>query len=681
MLRLSAPISDSLAPRRQHVLIRLLLWCLALLATCPFALQAQDCNASTSDPAYNLACATCEGKAFWEQWNCGWDLPATNPAYQLCSQRVNERLLKCVASLPPAPPPPPPTPPAPAANPCVPELPMIAFSREPVAAGQTPYSAMQPMAAPPNSCTKATCACVVFLDPVPTQNGDPALMAPGSHLLEGTKVTTNKERLAKDGAAVGGIVADGAARVVIRIRADHPGQILTLSFVDDNQQYPSPQKDGQLSTIQGGLAGNTIQLVAQQTAQGPMAFAIYVAPNDFNRDNSGLNSHDYTLPSRYVVFTVQSTGFDDVTIPLNIFRPPIVLVAGLWDPGQSWGESGFTNYLLSNASWLPTPAPADFSASLAGRIVSPGTPPQGSGFPFPPILTPFWKFAPPREDSLGLDYSAPKFQKFIQQQIIIYRTHGGSLAAARADVVAHSMGGITTRWGERLPEFADARSFGKGNIHMLITFGTPHFGSPLPNWLFGDQCASSLFTSFGLAVLGASAVLQNPAVTTNGAIFDLAGSANGTGGGLSPNLQALNSCNETVPTALIAAQASDANLSGLTRSKQTLIDLLNGISCGGDSALLSQLTVTGWKQIFNNNPSDAIVPLASQLANQAGFTFPNTIHSGGLLKIFNGPVEMDPQSGIAAKVADLLNTPISSGVFFQCSGGAFHAAPAPGPPQ
>jgi hypothetical protein len=246
------------------------------------------------------------------------------------------------------------------------------------------------------------------------------------------------------------------------------------------------------------------------------------------------------------------------------------------------------------------------------------------------------------------------------------------------------MGGLVTRWGEMLPQFTDARSFGKGNIHILATIGTPHFGSPVPNVMFVDPCAALAFTALKSGVFGQGVTLVNPNEIQNGAVFDLAGSPDGTGQVLSPNLQALRNCNESVPSALLGGQADDVSYSGLNVGKELLIQIANQNACLSTSALATTLTQSGWKALFNNLPNDALVAVTSQLASQAGnFIAQETIHSDALAAIFKGPGELETKSGIAAKVADLFNTPISSSpsVFYQCSGGGYHNASPAGPPQ
>ena len=68
-----------------------------------------------------------------------------------------------------------------------------------------------------------------------------------------------------------------------------------------------------------------------------MAFALYAAPLDFDR-----NGRDDNAAQRGVTLQVQSLSSPGppVPAPVNIFPTPVVLVHGLWDTQLAW--SNFT---------------------------------------------------------------------------------------------------------------------------------------------------------------------------------------------------------------------------------------------------------------------------------------------------------------------------------------------------
>src|SRR6185437_2468449 len=151
-----------------------------------------------------------------------------------------------------------------------------------------------------------------------------------------------------------------------------------------------------------------------------------------------------------------------------------------------------------------------------------------------------------------------------------------------------------------------------------------------------------------------------------GAVGDLQG--DGFGGGLSDALQRLTQpTSKSFPTALIAGVVNSANLQGLTTSPDTnAIFLLCAASLEFDP-LVQALSPNGLPTIFGQ-PSDAIVPLASQLNNlqpNDGFLFFGYVHSDGAERLgFAGPsVLVDPLNRVSNKVIELLNTPVSDPIF------------------
>jgi hypothetical protein len=138
---------------------------------------------------------------------------------------------------------------------------------------------------------------LTFLDPVPD-------------LLSGNDVTTDPESLATGGTPVTGIVADGVARVVLRFPARFAGEALRVTLLNDRgQTSSSSEEDGTLAGIAhtgpspAPVPPGTsapVQITAVATSQGPMAFAIYRSPADFNRNGKDDGA------ARSISFQVQS---------------------------------------------------------------------------------------------------------------------------------------------------------------------------------------------------------------------------------------------------------------------------------------------------------------------------------------------------------------------------------------
>jgi hypothetical protein len=277
------------------------------------------------------------------------------------------------------------------------------------------------------------------------------------------------------------------------------------------------------------------------------------------------------------------------------------------------------------------------------------------------------RFEPATASSLGFSYNAPSVLSQVQSFVADFKNGQNpaqvQAAALQADVVAHSMGGDIARALAQQPGFLSSNSLGQGNIHKVITIGTPHLGSPLAIQLLSDNnmCVRSMLALVGNFSFDKVNVF---AQDTTGGVSDLQG--DGVGGALSSALLNLQSpVSRPLPTAFISGTAGPAQLAGLVGTFAQVISAF----CAGDP-LADRLNPTGWPTLFydpQKNPlslSDAIVSLPSQLNGQAGTPFSGVVHSRGAeLLGFNGPAEQDDSTGIPAAVIDLLNTPLTKPVY------------------
>jgi len=130
--------------------------------------------------------------------------------------------------------------------------------------------------------------------------------------------------------------AKGAARTAIRLgNRFAPHSVLREflgSLAADTVVSSSATEDGMLATIEGVPGSSQLQLTAVNTLEGPMAFALYKAPIDFDRSGRDDNS-----ASRTISFKVTSVlGPPNLTTaPVTIWRGPIVLVHGYHRPGRA----------------------------------------------------------------------------------------------------------------------------------------------------------------------------------------------------------------------------------------------------------------------------------------------------------------------------------------------------------
>jgi hypothetical protein len=250
-------------------------------------------------------------------------------------------------------------------------------------------------------------------------------------------------------------------------------------------------------------------------------------------------------------------------------------------------------------------------------------------------------------NSLGFAYNATSVLAQINNFIAAYRT-SANVAAVKADIVAHSMGGDVSRTMFLQSTFLSGNTFGAGPINKLITIATPHLGTPVAADLLASNntCARNVLASDGEIALQS---ITFSGQTANGAVYDLEG--NGYGGSLSV---ALTNLKPTQPfkTAYIAGIATSTNLSGLSClfCNAEALRLL----CSGNP-LASDLTASKWTTVYGQS-NDTIVPLDSALNNMTGLQYSGVIHTAALETLnFKGPSVLDPASNISTEVINLLN--------------------------
>ena len=296
------------------------------------------------------------------------------------------------------------------------------------------------------------------------------IVDPVPALLSGPAITTDANALATMGTPVQGIAAGGVSQIVLLATAASAGQHFTFEvFNDQSQQSSSISNDGALGAV-GSANVNQTQLTVDSvtTSQGPMAFAIYRAPVDFPRP-SGIdaNSSQRTVSIHWQISGSQTTG----SATIVILRPLVVLVHGLWGSPSDWNN--FNPFLNDSRFAIQR---ADFSFEIGGEI--------GTSIPSYDITH------EAEANSLGFVYNADQVAMQIDSFIGTFKTGANPaaipVAAIQADIIGHSMGGDITRTMPLRESFASDTTYGKGNVHKLITIDTPHLGSPLATQLLLD---------------------------------------------------------------------------------------------------------------------------------------------------------------------------------------------------
>jgi len=274
-----------------------------------------------------------------------------------------------------------------------------------------------------------------------------ALLDPVPSLLSGPAVTTDTDLLAIGGRPVVGVAADGVTEIVLRIPNYSGEQFSARVMNDQDVQSTSTDEDGALAPVGGTTFESSANFSAVSTTSGTMAFVIYRAPVDFPR----ISGQDVALVRRFVSIEVRSNDVagSAFNVPVEILRPPVVLIHGLWSDPGAW----------------------DFFDPLSCKQ--------------PTATCPDLRF-----QVFKVDYSKTNASGFLlnaaiaQSQLVgstrsiinTFKLHN-SIAAVQSDIVAHSMGGDIARTMVIRPGFLRNNNYLLGDIHKLITLDTPHLGS------------------------------------------------------------------------------------------------------------------------------------------------------------------------------------------------------------
>ena len=279
-------------------------------------------------------------------------------------------------------------------------------------------------------------------------------------------ITTDPLLLASSGRPVTGVAADGVAQVVIRASGVSSTTVPVVVILDENGQIaPATGEDGALSLLNGGFfATSTVVAPAFQNINGNNeGFVVYTPPIDYAR-----TSADWKTAARLVSILLFDTksGKNLAFKTLQIMRPPIFFVHGLWgDPG-TWDQ--FDPFLTTALPGLST-----FRAD----------------------------FAKHNGDSVGAN--TPDVLRQAYNHLAAFRA-ANQAAASQFDFIVHSMGGLISDTMPTLPSFKTPNNYGQGIIHKLITVDTPYQGSPFAAGLEPSSFACKRWMNkFGAVVGGA----------------------------------------------------------------------------------------------------------------------------------------------------------------------------------
>jgi pimeloyl-ACP methyl ester carboxylesterase len=236
--------------------------------------------------------------------------------------------------------------------------------------------------------------------------------------------------------------------------------------------------DGSLSNLNGGLVYDT-------TILGPMGIPevgstlpnsnltvlqsmFYKPPVEFNQ-NSPSDPSLYRRIPLAVELDIDGKPAAEGGKPEGVLlmRPPLVLVHGINSGPDAWSRtSGSNPSFIQRAS--EDGYPTTFIVDHRGPDpVTGGPDTQGEG-----ELTHMYL------DVMNeISVATASYRSGLFQPVDPYSPSASGVAVQKVDVVAHSYGGLLTRWYvEQSPQFATRR-----DVRTLIELDTPNLGSPLAN--------------------------------------------------------------------------------------------------------------------------------------------------------------------------------------------------------
>jgi len=515
---------------------------------------------------------------------------------------------------------------------------------------------------------------------------------PVPDLLDGTKTTSNFERLSRGGRTIAAVSADGVTTVLVKIRAQQVGQSFLVQIKSNGCD------GGAIGDVCGklGLVGNSpsssfITSVAQNTSDGAMAFALYQVPKDFS-----WKTEHQSLSYRNVDIEISSAGVANIySIP--VVRPPVAFVHGLWSRKGDLGE--LTNLGGNRNIFSVRELNYGYKVSIENSS--------------PPISSELRERSPARGSSLGIDHAADVVMEQLRDYLEDFRfgtnNFGAQVAAAQVDIVGHSMGALVSRAITYRSDFLlDPVTLGTGYVHKIVSVGGPHKGSPIAAEMNERSNACFLSWSYaGISLIGdglytfydcptcvsaTSSQMPKGKYVGPGAIGDLRGNVDGSGLSQILNSRLTKASANPRPVAYVSARLSDVNEVAFNEPSYVLREIV-GIpikvpnanapwvkvgaetlcSASTQATLPAKFASAAAFRKFMSQDSDGLVPLKSQLNGIDPLTYgvpaiENTAHSSWttyLYRTVGDYLVPNSEYGHAAGfvVFGILNTPVTNSIY------------------
>jgi pimeloyl-ACP methyl ester carboxylesterase len=244
-----------------------------------------------------------------------------------------------------------------------------------------------------------------------------------------------------------GTIADGISKLILLVDSKSSLQFSINNTKPDNPTNGTLNSLDQASDADSSSSTATVHSLDISNGKSVVA-AVYTPPDSFNQDMVSNRTIDVNVSDS------NNPASTLLEIPIQLYRPPVVLIHGIWmNSDNTWIETNFVNSLTNHGFYY---AFADYE--------------EHNSETFDPC------------DKVFGNYGIDSIRNTVHNILKEYRYF--SIAASQVDIIAHSMGGLMARGFVQQPDYKGKENYMKGSIHRLITIGTPHFGAPLSKILY-----------------------------------------------------------------------------------------------------------------------------------------------------------------------------------------------------
>lgn len=271
------------------------------------------------------------------------------------------------------------------------------------------------------------------------------------------KVYSIRHEQATDAPAATAFSADGRSAVLVAVNSSSQSPV---TFTVDGGSLTPYAKNYLLNPVVGSLRALTVTpALSPCDGAGCVFLALLWPPTEMPANAGSPPSVSITVDA-----TQNSSALPSASV--NLLPPPVLFVHGIW---SSAGEAKFSKQSGGMRDWMWARYGHNHLNAVDYGVLS--------------------------NKSFGDGRVQAIFESSMYELLSDAAANG--MVARTADVVAHSMGGLVTRYF--LSNFPRNSEVPPAPIHKLVGIGTPHQGSPLAAKLFGQK--SHLTATNGLGIL------------------------------------------------------------------------------------------------------------------------------------------------------------------------------------